>query len=89
MSRIITQSEALIKHDDKEISKKLRNRQGKNHVLEQAVFAELYEKHSAPVNLNGDMIREKAAKLQELKNAKLPSENRVMLIFFVWLAQQV
>lgn len=63
------------------ISKKRRNKPGKNQALEQALFEWICEQQTRRININGEMVRQKAFKIQQLANEKIPAEHRISLQF--------
>lgn len=49
--------------------------------MEKALFEWVCHQHASRININGDIIRQKAAKLQALANEKIPVEEQTNLIF--------
>lgn len=86
MSRIVSNSAALLSTTDKEISKKRRNRPGVAQALERVMFNWVCEQQSRRVFLNGDMIRHKAQTLLKLSNERVAEDKRIDLKFSLgWL----
>lgn len=62
LSRLFAQSAFLSKNNPRHIAKKRRNKLGKSHALEDALFNWVCEQHACRININGDMIRYTALK---------------------------
>lgn len=81
MSRIVGRAPDLLTKPDEEISKKVRDKKGKNHALEMALFEWICHQQGIDVNVSGESIRQKAEKLQTMLNEKIAPEKQSTLKF--------
>lgn len=81
MSRILGRAPDLLKKPDEEISKKVRDKKGKNHVLEMALFEWICDQQGINAVIGGESIRQKAEKLQTMLNEKVVPEKQSTLKF--------
>lgn len=81
MSRILQDPSQFTCRIDKEIAKKRRDKKGLNHAVEKSLFEWVCSKQSSRININGNIIRAKAAHLQALTNDRLPESERKVLTF--------
>lgn len=86
LSRTFRQSENLLSQSDRSISKKIREKKGKNHALEMALFEWVCQQHHEGKKTDGESIKRKAGQLQSNYNEKVPEDKQSNLSFSAgWL----
>ena len=81
ISRILRQSKELCSRPDSIISKKIRDRPGKNHLVEKVLYSWIRDVSDLGIQLNGESIREKGAEFQEIMNKKLTPGKQIVINF--------
>lgn len=77
MSRILAEGPSINANANKRcIDKTKRNRKGRNHLLEQALFDWVIHQQCKQIAVSGDIIKAKAKSVQEAVREKLPQEEQ-------------
>lgn len=79
ISRILRNSSALLTRPKKMIFKNTREKKGKTHAVDMALFDSMIYQNFKWVNINGDLIFLKARNIQYLADAKLPDNEKIHL----------